>query len=142
MLRFVFIATLFLIGCDTFYIKRFDLHKPNDISLIANYETNKAVIISTIERYSSEKNMTCKPRAGVFLECSLQPNSVVVFEDNNGVSICLFMLGVGLESEEFSEKSALIENELNEKLYGTTLVIPIESSKCNNQPINPNRRTP
>jgi len=129
-----FILIISLSGCDVFYIKRFDFPKPSEFSLISHYEANKTEITSAVEYYALENNMSCSVKPSVLLDCSFQPKDIVVFEDKNGISICLFMLGVSWEGGDFNKFTESIKNVIHEKLRYATLKNFSEQNDCNNMP--------
>ncbi|MDT4329333.1 hypothetical protein ACQE3E_07035 [Methylomonas sp. MED-D] len=130
-----FILIISLNGCDVFYIKRLDFQRPSEFSFVSRYEANKAEIISAVENYALANNMSCSVKPSVLLDCSLQPKDVVVFEDANGVSICLFMLGISWEAGDFNQFTELIKNLIHEKLRYATLNNFSEKDDCNNIPM-------
>ncbi|MGD0959773.1 MAG: hypothetical protein ABSB19_08205 [Methylomonas sp.] len=109
-------VVFFLTGCDTLFVKRFDLQRPINSSLITNYEVNKDKIISAIDHVASDYNLSCRKRQGVFRDCKLQPKSIVAFEDNQGFTTCLFMLGMPFEESKFVQLADALEKALKDSV--------------------------
>ena len=116
-------ATLYLSGCDAFYIKRIDLVRPNEPLQIKAYQDNKTAMLSALDRFALENKMTCKNSPRLSRDCTQQPRSLVAFEDKDRFSICLFMIGIGLESHQFYYLTKTLEKALTDSVPGTALSI-------------------
>jgi hypothetical protein len=111
--RTVFVSVvLCLSACDSLFIKRIQIEKPKDQSQLQNYEYQKNVIASTIDRIASDNNMSCKTRQNVSRYCSHPPRTLVAFEDKQGFVVCLFMLGTDFGKSKFLRLSETIEETL------------------------------
>ena len=116
-------ATLYLSGCDAFYIKRIDLVRPNEPLQIKAYQDNKTAMLSALDRFALENKMTCKNSPRLSRDCTQQPRSLVAFEDKDRFSICLFMIGIGLESHQFYYLTKTLEKALTDSVPGTALSV-------------------
>ena len=117
-------ATLYLSGCDAFYIKRIDLVRPNEPLQIKAYQDNKTAMLSALDRFALENKMACKNSPGLSRDCDhQQTESLVAFEDKNKFSICLFMLGGPFEDSQFLHLTKTLEKALTDSVPGTALSI-------------------
>lgn len=111
-LIFLFIELLTLSGCDSLFIKRIDIQKNSELN---NSFDKRSIIISVVDDFTTENNFSCKPSKDIIRDCNKIPVSLVVFEDNNSFTICLFKLGI-LEDDEFYIFGSSIEEALISKM--------------------------
>jgi len=64
------------------------------LSNLAIYEGNKARLVSVIDMIASDQNRVCSESRGLFRDGRRQPLVLVVFEDKQVFSICLFAIGM------------------------------------------------
>ena len=127
-------ATLYLSGCDVSFVTRIDLVRPNEPLQIKAYQDNKTAMLSALDRFALENKMACKNSPGLSRDCDhQQTESLVAFEDKDRFSICLFMIGIGLESHQFYYLTKTLEKALTDSVPGTALSVSLadEIAYCN-----------
>ena len=126
----LFIGLLISSGCDTLIVKRIDINKQNN--QLNNYLKQRSTIISIIDSFIIENNLSCKPRSGLIRYCDQIPKTLVAFEDDNNFTICLFMLGPTWEKNKFYSLSSKIEKSLINEIPSIHVnkSLPGESLQC------------
>lgn len=125
----LFLNLLILSGCDTLLIKRIDIEKNNESK---NFLDQRSIIISVIDSFITENNLSCRPRDGLIRFCDQTPKTLVAFEGNDSFTVCLFMLGPAWEKNKFYNFSSRMEHALISKMPSVHIIgsLPNELPQC------------
>jgi hypothetical protein len=96
------LSTAWLVGCDYWASRRFDVQEQAGLSFTVDSPSTKA-LVEAIAAYAARQKMSCQSTDRLLLKCYRQPIYIDVYLTDSGATVCAHAVIAQFEAKGFGD---------------------------------------